>query len=75
MAVSDVKRRNNDRYNAKCDRIVLQPMKEEGAQIRKAAAMAGQSLQRYALDAIRARMTAEGFTPDVVKTQDGAGGK
>jgi len=56
MPVSETKRRNNDKYNAKCDRIVLQPLKSEGAEIRAAAMAAGKSLQGYALDAIRERM-------------------
>ena len=52
MPVSETKRRNNDSYNAKCDRIVIQPRKERGQEIREAAAAAGQSLQGYILQAI-----------------------
>ena len=40
MPVSDAKRRNNDKYNAKCDRITVWPLKPEGAAIRAAAAAA-----------------------------------
>ncbi len=56
MPVSETKRRNNDAYNAKCDRIVIQPKKEQGQEIRNAAATAGQSLQGYILQAIAERM-------------------
>lgn len=56
MPVSENKRKNNDAYNAKCDRIVIQPRKESGKEIREAAAAAGQSLQGYILQAVRERM-------------------
>ena len=62
MPVSETKRRNNDSYNAKCDRIVIQPRKERGQEIRKAAAAAGQSLQGYILQAIVERMEREKTT-------------
>lgn len=60
MPVSETRRRNNDNYNAKCDRIVIQPRKERGQEIRAAAATAGQSLQGYILQAIRERMERDG---------------
>ena len=47
------------RHQAKLDRIVIQPSKEEGAEIRKAAANAGQSVQGYILQAIKERMERE----------------
>ncbi|MBD5098142.1 MAG: hypothetical protein HDT35_01055 [Clostridiales bacterium] len=56
MPVSENKRKNNDAYNAKCDRIVIQPRKERGQEIREAAEAAGQSLQGYILQAVRERM-------------------
>ena len=59
MPVSEAKRKNNDSYNAKCDRIVIQPRKEQGQTIREAAAAAGQSLQGYILQAVRERMERE----------------
>lgn len=59
MMVTDAKRRANDAYNAKCDYISLRPPKEDGAEIRAAAAEAGQSLQGYILQAVRERMTRE----------------
>ncbi len=60
MPISETKRRNNDAYNAKCDRITIQPMKERGREIRAAAVAAGQSLQGYILQAVRERMEREG---------------
>ena len=62
MPVSETKRRNNDSYNAKCDRIVIQPRKERGQEITEAAAAAGQSLQGYILQAIVERMEREKTT-------------
>jgi predicted HicB family RNase H-like nuclease len=56
MPVSEAKRRNNDKYNAKCDYINLRPLKAKGAAIRAAADAAGQSLQGYILQAIDERM-------------------
>ena len=47
------------RHQAKLDRIVIQPEKEEGAEIRQAAANAGQSVQGYILQAIKERMGRE----------------
>ena len=63
MPVSESKRRNNDAYNAKCDRIEIKPIKPIGTDIRAAAAEAGQSVQAYFLQAVRERMTRDGFTP------------
>lgn len=56
---TEAKRRANIAYNRRQDAITLRPSKEEGAAIRQAAADAGQPLQRYVLDAVRARMDAE----------------
>ncbi|MCD7743416.1 MAG: hypothetical protein LUH13_03900 [Oscillospiraceae bacterium] len=56
MAVSAAKRAGNDRYNAKCDPIQIRPLKADGAQVRAAAAAAGQSLQAYIMQACRERM-------------------
>lgn len=56
MPVSEAKRKNNDKYNAKCDPIQIKPLKNIGQEIREAAAAAGQSLQGYILQAIRERM-------------------
>lgn len=59
MSVSETKRRNNDKYNAKCDFIAIKPIKERGEKIRNAAAAAGQSLQGYILQACEERMQRE----------------
>ncbi|MCD7861871.1 MAG: hypothetical protein LUG25_08305 [Oscillospiraceae bacterium] len=56
MAMSQARRASNDRYNAKCDFIAVKPLKDVGAEIRAAAAAAGQSLQGYILQAIRERI-------------------
>lgn len=76
MPVSQAKRRNNDKYNAKCDRITVWPLKPEGAAIRAAAAAAGESLQGYILQAVRARMAREGqpLTLDDLPGADSVGG-
>ena len=47
------------RHQAKLDRIVIQPEKEEGTIIRQAASNAGQSVQGYILQAIKERMERE----------------
>ena len=52
MAVSETKRKNNDRYNAKCDQILLRPLKPIGERIRAEAKEKNQSLQGYILDAV-----------------------
>ena len=69
MAIRESKRRNNDKYNAKCDRISARPMKPVGAAIRAAAAAAGQSVQAYVLQACIERMTREG-QPLEINTPD-----
>lgn len=56
MSVSETKRKNNDKYNGKCDYISIRPIKERGQEIRAAAAAAGQSLQGYILQACAERM-------------------
>lgn len=83
MPVSETKRRNNDNYNAKCDRIVIQPLKSKGAEIRAAAQASGQSLQGYILQACRAAMdpetvslplSEEGISPEAVQQAAEAAG-
>lgn len=44
----------------KLDAMLIKPYKAEGAAIHAAAAAAGQSLQGYILQAVRARMEQEG---------------
>ena len=63
MPIPASSRRGNDAYNAKCDRIEIKPLQPIGADIRAAAAAAGQSVQRYTLQAIRDRMSRDGFQP------------
>lgn len=63
---TEAQRRAVIAYNKRQDNIMVRPSKEDGAAIRAAAAAAGQSVQRYILDAVAARMaadTAEGRQP------------
>ena len=50
MPISEAKKRSNAAYNRRQDNIMLRPSKEDGVRIRKAAADAGKSVQRYCLD-------------------------
>lgn len=59
MPIDGARRKANDKYNAKCDYINIRPLKEKGAEIRAAAAAAGQSLQGYILQAVEDRMEKE----------------
>lgn len=56
MAVSDAHKKASAKWNASRDNIMIRPTKAEGEQIRAAAAQAGQSVQGYILDAVRAHM-------------------
>lgn len=56
MPMSEAKRQANAAYQKRQDALTIRPSKEEGAQIRQAAADAGQSVQAYILEAIRNRM-------------------
>lgn len=48
------------RYNRARDNIMIRPTKDEGAEIRQAAAAAGKSVQAYILDVLRdVRTTAD----------------
>lgn len=60
MPIPESKRRNNDIYNAKCDRISARPIKPIGAAIRAAAKAADQSVQGYVIQACIERMKREG---------------
>ena len=53
---SEAKLKANAKYIATLDRIVTQPKKDKGQQIRQAAAEAGQSVQQYILQAVADRM-------------------
>ena len=56
MAVSDAHKRASKKWNESRDNIMIRPSKDEGQQIRRAAAEAGQSVQAYILDAVRSKM-------------------
>lgn len=70
MPIPESKRRNNDAYNAKCDRISARPLKPVGAAIRAAAQAAGQSVQAYVLQACAERMAREGQPLEVNAPDD-----
>ena len=55
MGVSDAHKRASYKYNAGRDNIMIRPTKEDGQQIRTAAAAAGQSVQAYIIDRIFGR--------------------
>lgn len=59
MPITEKKKESNARYTKKCDYINIRPLKEKGAEIRAAAAAAGQSLQAYILQAVAERMEKE----------------
>ena len=70
MPIPASKRRNNNIYNAKCDRISARPLKPVGNAIRAAAQAAGQSVQAYVLQACEERMTREGRPLELDKPPD-----
>lgn len=59
MAVSEAHSRASVKYNKARDNIMIRPTKEDGAEIRQAAAAAGQSVQGYILQACSERMQRE----------------
>ena len=64
MSTTEAQRRASARYTAKLDQLMVRPYQAEGAQIRQAAAAAGQSTQAYILDAVRQRMGSPDAEPD-----------
>lgn len=54
MAYTDAKKASDKKYHAKLDHIKIQPSKEDGVRIRKAAADAGLSVQRFILTLVLA---------------------
>ena len=60
MAVSDAHKRASKKWNESRDNIMIRPSKDEGQQIRQAAAEAGQSVQAFILDAVRSKMWENG---------------
>lgn len=71
MPISEAKKKSNAAYNRRQDNIMLRPSKEDGARIRKAAADAGKSVQRFCLDLVLPHCPAEVDVP----TEDTAGEK
>lgn len=61
MPVSEAKRAAISRYNEKCGRIELRPLKEEAEKIKAAAAAAGKSTQGYILEACAEKMQRENY--------------
>ena len=59
MAYNAAKAAANKKSDEKYMQILLKPKKEDGVEIRAAAAAAGQSLQGYILEAVRDRMDRE----------------
>lgn len=59
MPISESKKRANVEYNRRQDNIMIRPSKERGAEIRAAAAAAGQSVQAYILQSVSERMEKE----------------
>lgn len=53
---TEAQKRASTEYNRRRDNIMLRPTKEEGTQIRQAAADAGKSVQAYILQAVREYM-------------------
>ena len=60
MAITARKAENDKRHHEKLDRLVIQPYKNQGAALRAAAAAAGQSVQKYIVQAVSERMKQEG---------------
>ena len=61
MALSKSKAATNAAHMKKLDAMLIKPYKNQGAAIRAAAEERNQSLQKYILDAVRARMEQEGL--------------
>ena len=68
MAVSEAHKKASYKYNASRDSITIRPERSKGTAIRAAAAAAGQSLQGYILQAVRARMEQEGQPLEIEQT-------
>ena len=59
MPLTEAKRASNRKSDMKYQQILLKPYKDEGQLIREFAAVAGQSVQGYILQAVRERMDRE----------------
>lgn len=60
---SDAQRKAVLAYQKRQDSIMLRPPKDDGAQIRAAAAAAGMSMQAWILTACAEKMQRDGFMP------------
>ena len=73
---SDAQRKAVLAYQKRQDSIMLRPPKDDGAQIRAAAAAAGMSMQAWILTACAEKMQRDGFAPpeaqDEGESQNGA---
>ena len=68
MPCTEAQKRSNIAYNRIQDSITIRPSKDDGAQIRAAAAAAGQPVQVYIKQACFERMQRDGFTlPEALK--------
>lgn len=56
MATSAAKLKGNKKHQDQLDRLIIQPYKLEGEQIREAASKAGMSVQGFILAAVREYM-------------------
>ena len=65
IATSEARSRASIKYNRKQDNIMIRPNREDGARIRLAAKLSGQSVQAYILGVLRVRMDADGV-PETV---------
>ena len=64
MTCTKARIRTSVKYNRKRDNIMLRPSKEDGARIRKAAADAGLSVQKFILNLVFAYIDDEGEKND-----------
>jgi predicted HicB family RNase H-like nuclease len=56
---TEAQKRASAAYNKRQDNIMIRPDKDTGAEIRAAAAAAGQSVQAYVIQAVKERMERE----------------
>ena len=60
---TEAQKKATAKYHKSKDNIMIRPSKEKGAEIRSAAAEAGQSVQAYILQAVAERMEREAGNP------------
>lgn len=59
MPVTEAHKRASKKWNESRDNIMIRPDKDEGQQIREAAAAAGLSVQQFILSAVRSKLKGE----------------